>query len=117
MLAKVILPYRVNEGLNAAALQGRMVDSPHGALLEAARPTWRFGAKVMIPMIAATLVAAALALERDNRAGSHALDALVDVDDESYALCAEALAGFDRTGVGRRRRGADARWSAGSTTR
>ena len=37
-------------------------------------------------------------LERDNRAGSHTLDALVHVDDESYALCAEALAGFDRTG-------------------
>jgi 3-oxoadipate enol-lactonase/4-carboxymuconolactone decarboxylase len=37
-------------------------------------------------------------LARDNRAGSHALDALVRVDDESYALCAEALAGFDRTG-------------------
>lgn len=37
-------------------------------------------------------------LDRDSRAGSHALDALVHVDDESYALCAEALAGFDRTG-------------------
>lgn len=37
-------------------------------------------------------------LERHGRAGSHALDALVHVDDESYALCAEALAAFDRTG-------------------
>ncbi|KQR12172.1 alpha/beta fold hydrolase [Cellulomonas sp. Leaf334] len=37
-------------------------------------------------------------LERDSRAGAHTLAALVDVDDESYALCSEALAGFDRTG-------------------
>ena len=28
--------------------------------------------------------------------GGHALRTLVDVDDESYALCCEALAGFDR---------------------
>ncbi|WP_456843697.1 alpha/beta fold hydrolase, partial [Cellulomonas sp. P5_C6] len=32
------------------------------------------------------------------RAGARALDALLDVDDESYARCAEALATFDRSG-------------------
>lgn len=32
-----------------------------------------------------------------DRAGARALDALLDVDDESYARCAEALATFDRT--------------------
>lgn len=37
-------------------------------------------------------------LARDSRAASRALGTLVDVDDESYALCADALAGFDRTG-------------------
>jgi len=37
-------------------------------------------------------------LERDaGGAGARALAALVDVDDESYARCTEALAGFDRT--------------------
>lgn len=38
-----------------------MVGIPHQALLETAKPKWRFGAKVVIPMIAATLVATALA--------------------------------------------------------
>ncbi|MFB9310529.1 3-oxoadipate enol-lactonase/4-carboxymuconolactone decarboxylase [Agromyces hippuratus] len=38
-------------------------------------------------------------LERDaSGAGARALAALVDVDDESYARCTEALAGFDRMG-------------------
>ncbi|SIO19882.1 bifunctional 3-oxoadipate enol-lactonase/4-carboxymuconolactone decarboxylase PcaDC [Agromyces cerinus] len=38
-------------------------------------------------------------LDRDaTGAGARALAALVDVDDESYARCTEALAGFDRTG-------------------
>jgi len=37
-------------------------------------------------------------LERGGRPGSRSLDALMDVDDESYARCADALAGFDRTG-------------------
>ncbi len=30
--------------------------------------------------------------------GGHALKTLIDIDDESYALCCEALAGFDRRG-------------------
>ncbi|MET0933400.1 MAG: 4-carboxymuconolactone decarboxylase [Mycetocola sp.] len=34
-------------------------------------------------------------LERDPSAGSKALETLMDVDDESYALACEALAGFD----------------------
>lgn len=36
-------------------------------------------------------------LERDPAAGSAALSALIDLDDESYALCCEALAAFDVT--------------------
>ncbi len=36
-------------------------------------------------------------LERDPAAGSAALSALIDVDDESYALCCEALSAFDVT--------------------
>ncbi|HSP53655.1 MAG TPA: 4-carboxymuconolactone decarboxylase [Cryobacterium sp.] len=36
-------------------------------------------------------------LDRDPAAGSAALEKLLDVDDESYALCCEALAGFDVT--------------------
>jgi 3-oxoadipate enol-lactonase/4-carboxymuconolactone decarboxylase len=37
-------------------------------------------------------------LERDpGGAGARTLGALVDIDDESYACCTEALAGFDRT--------------------
>lgn len=36
-------------------------------------------------------------LDRDPAAGSAALSALADVDDESYALCCEALAAFDVT--------------------
>ncbi len=36
-------------------------------------------------------------LGADDGAGSRALHALVDIDDESYARCAEALAAFDRT--------------------
>ena len=56
--------------------------------------------------------------------GSRSLDALMDVDDESYARCADALAGFDRTGsvagvagpdaagLRRARRGDDARVDA-----
>lgn len=36
-------------------------------------------------------------LGRDGGVGARALDALLDVDDESYARCAEALAGFDRS--------------------
>ncbi|MDR6907802.1 3-oxoadipate enol-lactonase/4-carboxymuconolactone decarboxylase [Agromyces sp. 3263] len=37
-------------------------------------------------------------LERDaGGSGARALAALVDIDDESYACCTEALAGFDRT--------------------
>ncbi|MFC5929423.1 4-carboxymuconolactone decarboxylase [Cryobacterium melibiosiphilum] len=36
-------------------------------------------------------------LGRDPRAGSHALDQLLDIDDESYALACEALAVFDQT--------------------
>ncbi|WP_022884485.1 4-carboxymuconolactone decarboxylase [Glaciibacter superstes] len=36
-------------------------------------------------------------LERDPSAGSTALEKLMHVDDESYALCCEALAGFDVT--------------------
>lgn len=40
-------------------------------------------------------------LERDPSAGSKALEALMDVDDESYALACEALAAFDvRDAVG-----------------
>ena len=35
--------------------------------------------------------------ERDPAAGSAALRSLIDVDDESYALCCEALAAFDVT--------------------
>ncbi len=31
--------------------------------------------------------------------GGHALKTLIDIDDESYALCCEALAGFDRRGA------------------
>lgn len=38
-------------------------------------------------------------LERDPAAGSAALRTLIDVDDESYALCCEALAAFDLTDV------------------
>ena len=38
-------------------------------------------------------------LGRDPRAGSHALDQLLDIDDESYALACEALAVFDETDV------------------
>jgi 3-oxoadipate enol-lactonase/4-carboxymuconolactone decarboxylase len=34
-------------------------------------------------------------LERDPAAGAGALNRLLDIDDESYALCCEALAGFD----------------------
>ena len=38
-------------------------------------------------------------LDRDaGGSGARALAALVDIDDESYACCTEALAGFDRTG-------------------
>lgn len=37
-------------------------------------------------------------LDRAPAAGSAALSALIDVDDESYALCCEALATFDVTG-------------------
>lgn len=37
-------------------------------------------------------------LERDPGTGGGALTALVDVDDESYATCCEALAAFDRRG-------------------
>ena len=36
-------------------------------------------------------------LGRDPKAGSHALDQLLDIDDESYALACEALAVFDQT--------------------
>lgn len=36
-------------------------------------------------------------LGRDPKAGSHALDQLLDIDDESYALACEALAAFDQT--------------------
>ncbi|WP_349361317.1 alpha/beta fold hydrolase [Cryobacterium sp. PH29-G1] len=36
-------------------------------------------------------------LGRDPQAGSHALDQLLDIDDESYALACEALAVFDQT--------------------
>ncbi|WP_375399463.1 alpha/beta fold hydrolase [uncultured Amnibacterium sp.] len=36
-------------------------------------------------------------LQREPDVGGRALSALVDVDDESYAACCEALAGFDRT--------------------
>ncbi|MCU1639581.1 MAG: hypothetical protein JWL94_2228 [Microbacteriaceae bacterium] len=36
-------------------------------------------------------------LDRDPAAGSAALSTLLDVDDESYALCCEALAAFDVT--------------------
>ena len=36
-------------------------------------------------------------LDRDPAAGSAALESLLEVDDESYALCCEALAGFDVT--------------------
>ncbi|TFD58319.1 alpha/beta fold hydrolase [Cryobacterium sp. Hh38] len=36
-------------------------------------------------------------LGRDPKAGSNALDALLDIDDESYALACEALAIFDQT--------------------
>ncbi|TFC72450.1 alpha/beta fold hydrolase [Cryobacterium sp. TMS1-20-1] len=36
-------------------------------------------------------------LGRDPKAGSNALDALLDIDDESYALACEALAVFDQT--------------------
>lgn len=36
-------------------------------------------------------------LERDPAAGSAALEKLMEVDDESYALCCEALAAFDVT--------------------
>jgi 3-oxoadipate enol-lactonase/4-carboxymuconolactone decarboxylase len=36
-------------------------------------------------------------LDRDPAAGSSALERLLDVDDESYALCCEALADFDVT--------------------
>jgi len=36
-------------------------------------------------------------LERDPNAGSAALSALMEIDDESYALCCEALAAFDLT--------------------
>lgn len=36
-------------------------------------------------------------LGRDPRAGSQALDQLLDIDDESYALACEALSGFDQT--------------------
>ncbi|GLI26581.1 3-oxoadipate enol-lactonase [Agromyces rhizosphaerae] len=36
-------------------------------------------------------------LGADDGAGSRALHALVEIDDDSYARCAEALAGFDRT--------------------
>ena len=36
-------------------------------------------------------------LGRDPKAGSHALDQLQDIDDESYALACEALAAFDQT--------------------
>ena len=37
--------------------------------------------------------------ERNPAAGAAALSALIDVDDESYALCCEALAAFDVTGA------------------
>lgn len=38
-------------------------------------------------------------LERDaGGSGARTLGALVDIDDESYACCTDALAGFDRTG-------------------
>ena len=36
-------------------------------------------------------------LGRDPKAGAHALDQLLDIDDESYALACEALAVFDQT--------------------
>ncbi|WP_349361550.1 4-carboxymuconolactone decarboxylase [Cryobacterium sp. PH31-O1] len=36
-------------------------------------------------------------LSRDPRAGAHALNQLLDIDDESYALACEALAVFDQT--------------------
>ena len=36
-------------------------------------------------------------LGRDPKSGSHALDQLLDIDDESYALACEALAVFDQT--------------------
>jgi 3-oxoadipate enol-lactonase/4-carboxymuconolactone decarboxylase len=36
-------------------------------------------------------------LDRDPAAGSAALEKLMDIDDESYALCCEALAAFDLT--------------------
>jgi 3-oxoadipate enol-lactonase/4-carboxymuconolactone decarboxylase len=38
-------------------------------------------------------------LERDPGAGAAALDRLLEVDDESYALCCEALAAFDLTAL------------------
>jgi diguanylate cyclase (GGDEF)-like protein len=38
-----------------------MAGNPHKAPSEAAGPSWRFGAKVIVPMLAATLVAVALA--------------------------------------------------------
>jgi len=38
-------------------------------------------------------------LDRDPARGAAALDRLLDVDDESYALCCEALAGFDFASV------------------
>ncbi|WP_426592411.1 alpha/beta fold hydrolase [Cellulomonas sp. McL0617] len=37
-------------------------------------------------------------LARGDRGGAHALDQLLEVDDESYVRCTDALATFDRTG-------------------
>ncbi|MEZ0447546.1 alpha/beta fold hydrolase [Cellulomonas sp. ICMP 17802] len=67
-------------------------------------PSWAERAAAVRAGGTASLVAGSAArwfapgfLERGDPAGARALDALLQVDDESYARCAEALASFDRS--------------------
>jgi len=85
-----------------------MVGNPHRALLEVAKPNWRFGTKIIFPMVAATIVAAALAafslywattrsdsvsVERQLRTTQRALDDSV----ARIALEQETVAVWDET--------------------
>jgi 3-oxoadipate enol-lactonase/4-carboxymuconolactone decarboxylase len=77
------------------ACSGAKIGSPEGWAERAA--TVRAGGTASMVAGSAARWFAPGFLERGDRAGARALDALLDVDDESYARCAEALAGFDRS--------------------